>query len=580
MQSPARTPNASQPASIVGVAHEQRTLWLLPGRRLVIGSSPHCDLPLPGPGIAPRHVRLSLRPDGWVAVKTLADEPVRIGSRRQRGTTAIEPGTVLGIGLCNLTLAAAHDNVLVHLQLAWRDARASLHEARRQAPWWTLSLALHALLVWLLLWGMDAPPMAEEKGYLLRLAETTAEDGDQTDPEPVPEDPAPIVLPDRGEVEQAAVPADPDAAATEAGETAPAAGAEGDPALLRADALFDDVGRSRGTKPTGQMPAGVSKTFATDLEKLRATGLEVALLFDSTASMAGLLTDAKRDLREIVELLAELVPSARVGLLTYRDHGDAYVTRQTRLGVSLWEALAFLSSVRADGGGDFEEAVDDALLQASRLDWSTRSRKVIVLAGDAPPRANRLQKAIGEARRFATRQGHVHCLMIGNEPKTRQPFERIAKAGSGRLLRREDRDQLSLQLLELAFGSGARDDLSQLLATRNATAGRRLRVSHLPSPGLLTATLRSPQPDAVIVEAWTQAPRDAFGDLRPALQEQRLSLAGGFALCYLVNMALEEHRLHVEPIEPKPPRGKTGIDADLGRALEQLGAVRRLRPKR
>ena len=58
--------------------------------------------------------------------------------------------------------------------------------------------------------------------------------------------------------------------------------------------------------------------------------IEVAFVLDSTGSMAGLIEGAKRKIWSIVQELAagQPQPEIRMGLVAYRDRGDAWVTRR------------------------------------------------------------------------------------------------------------------------------------------------------------------------------------------------------------------------------------------------------------
>ena len=169
----------------------------------------------------------------------------------------------------------------------------------------------------------------------------------------------------------------------------------------------------KAEKWTPPAPAGVSKRFVKTVASLRRSGLEIVFCFDSTGSMGPILDAAKADLLELFELVQELVPRTRMGIITYRDRGDEYVTRATRLGVGRFEALAFLSSVTAGGGGDYPEAVDEALLLASKFPWRPGARKITILVGDAPPHENRMRRAVSTARRMSKRNGQVHVLVSG-----------------------------------------------------------------------------------------------------------------------------------------------------------------------
>jgi hypothetical protein len=81
-------------------------------------------------------------------------------------------------------------------------------------------------------------------------------------------------------------------------------------------------------------------------------------------------------------------PVVRVGLVTYRDHGDEYVTRSWPLTQDLDDIEAALASLVADGGGDTPEAVSEALQAAvADMNWeeSQKTGRLLFLIGDAGP---------------------------------------------------------------------------------------------------------------------------------------------------------------------------------------------------
>jgi hypothetical protein len=77
--------------------------------------------------------------------------------------------------------------------------------------------------------------------------------------------------------------------------------------------------------------------------------------------------------------------SVRYGLVVYRDEGDTFVTRS----FDFADAATFkanLAQQSSDGGGDYPEAVEQALAAARALSWRTGNvARLAFLIGDAPP---------------------------------------------------------------------------------------------------------------------------------------------------------------------------------------------------
>lgn len=122
-----------------------------------------------------------------------------------------------------------------------------------------------------------------------------------------------------------------------------------------------------------------------------APRIEVLFVLDSTGSMASAIHEAKE---RILAIGAEIAsgdprPDVRFGIVTFRDRGDAYVTKRWPL-TRDWDATrAALATIEADGGGDTPEAVVQALHEGIRDTKWTLSQdvmKVVYLIGDAPPK--------------------------------------------------------------------------------------------------------------------------------------------------------------------------------------------------
>jgi Mg-chelatase subunit ChlD len=118
--------------------------------------------------------------------------------------------------------------------------------------------------------------------------------------------------------------------------------------------------------------------------------VDVVFVLDTTGSMGGLLEGAKAKIWSIAGTMAKGKPAPvlRVGLVAYRDKGDAYVTKVIGLTEDLDAIYARLQELDADGGGDEPENVRQGLHDAlTKIEWSKdrSALKVLFLVGDAPP---------------------------------------------------------------------------------------------------------------------------------------------------------------------------------------------------
>ncbi|MGD8339506.1 MAG: vWA domain-containing protein [Gammaproteobacteria bacterium] len=169
--------------------------------------------------------------------------------------------------------------------------------------------------------------------------------------------------------------------------------------------------------------------------------IEVVFVLDTTSSMSGLIAAAKEKIWSIATTLAqaEQSPEIHMGLVAYRDRGDAYVTDVVDLSTDLDTMYGRLMQYEAVGGGDGPESVNLALHDAvNRISWSQdpSSYQVIFLVGDAPPHMD----YEGEAQypdivRAATAKGLVvNTVQCGDMQQTIGPWTEIARLGNGRYM--------------------------------------------------------------------------------------------------------------------------------------------------
>jgi len=132
--------------------------------------------------------------------------------------------------------------------------------------------------------------------------------------------------------------------------------------------------------------------------------LELMLVCDTTGSMGDELEFLKTEFADIIKTVkagnSDL--PVRVSVNFYRDEGDDYVVLPFPFTEDTDEAATILSQQRADGGGDFEEAVEQALDDAiNNHDWNPDAyAKLLILVLDAPPHdfaAAKMRELAGQA---------------------------------------------------------------------------------------------------------------------------------------------------------------------------------------
>jgi Mg-chelatase subunit ChlD len=188
--------------------------------------------------------------------------------------------------------------------------------------------------------------------------------------------------------------------------------------------------------------------------------LDVVLAIDCTGSMADELDAIKYQLHSVLEKLNPAM-FLRVGLVAYKDHGDEYVTKSQPLTADLPAILSCLKDLRASGGGDTPEAVDEALHTAvEELNWDSdpQTTRLLFLIGDAGPHPGSRYDVLTEARVASDRHIKIETIgCSGIESCGEQEFRDMASLSGGQFhyLTYHQRDMIYQVPQTYALHSGA-----------------------------------------------------------------------------------------------------------------------------
>jgi Mg-chelatase subunit ChlD len=166
--------------------------------------------------------------------------------------------------------------------------------------------------------------------------------------------------------------------------------------------------------------------------------IDVVFVLDTTGSMSGLIEGAKQKIWSIANTIATAQPRpvVRMGLVGYRDRGDAYITKLTPLTDDLDAIYAELMTFEAGGGGDSPESVNQAILEGITLQpWSDdpRALKLVYLVGDAPPHMDYEQDTkYHETCSSAASKGIIiNTIQCGGDLDTTPIWQEIARLSEG-----------------------------------------------------------------------------------------------------------------------------------------------------
>ena len=192
--------------------------------------------------------------------------------------------------------------------------------------------------------------------------------------------------------------------------------------------LFTDVAEGSITVTSGDASATAPFTaeerdltveLTASAEKLNV--IEIMLVVDVTGSMGDEISFLKAELSDVINRIDanDKDTVIKLAMLFYRDTDDRvpfdyYDFTDVTDSKNLADQQAALNSQYADGGGDYPEAVDEALNIAVNKQWSTGSTtKIIFHVLDAPAHnGDKYEKKLVNATKTAAEKGIRICPII------------------------------------------------------------------------------------------------------------------------------------------------------------------------
>lgn len=149
--------------------------------------------------------------------------------------------------------------------------------------------------------------------------------------------------------------------------------------------------------------------FTVSRQAPAARKLDLMLVIDTTGSMGDEIRYLQSELAAILGGLRGRHQGLdlRVGFVFYRDLGDDYVTSTVPLTGDLTAAQAELRQHYAGGGGDYPEAMDQAMIRAAGQDWRHDAVKSLLLVADAPPHDSKVALTWRAAEHLRAARVHI-----------------------------------------------------------------------------------------------------------------------------------------------------------------------------
>jgi len=241
----------------------------------------------------------------------------------------------------------------------------------------------------------------------------------------------------------------------------------------RAQPGYDVEVRAGGeSKIFSHVPIPRDKPLVVTFEQRPEPSNAVDLMFvvDTTGSMQDEIDFLREELKDVINRARKGAGQLdiEVSVNFYRDRHDDYVIKPYPFTADIDEAVRRIAREKAEGGGDYPEAVEQALTNAvSGHEWRRSARtRLLFLVGDAPPRdepqiIDELHEATLEAAELGIRI--VPVASSGVDVNTEYLMRFLAAATGGTYVFLTDHSGIGNDHLEAAVGEFEVRPLNDLL---------------------------------------------------------------------------------------------------------------------
>lgn len=151
-------------------------------------------------------------------------------------------------------------------------------------------------------------------------------------------------------------------------------------------------------------------------DPLESIKLDVLYLLDATGSMSDEIESIKSTLASVASRISDIDAAVdlRMGMVAYRDRGDAYVTQVYEFDSDIQAFADRVAGVQADEGGDTPESVNEALhASLDSVEWRQDDTvRLVIMVADAGPHMDyQNDPGYDEAMATALRRGvKIHTI--------------------------------------------------------------------------------------------------------------------------------------------------------------------------
>ncbi len=175
-----------------------------------------------------------------------------------------------------------------------------------------------------------------------------------------------------------------------------------------------------------------------NVSRVPLSNVDIMLVVDATGSMGDEINYLKVEFDDVINRVKQQMANRqlRIGSVFYRDKGDEYVTKAKDFTTDVSSIQSFVNQQSAGGGGDFPEAVDEAVKVALEQSWSTQAvTRILFLVLDAPPHddaesVDKMRKMVEKASQKGVKIIPITASGIGKSTEFLMRFSAIATNGT------------------------------------------------------------------------------------------------------------------------------------------------------
>jgi len=142
--------------------------------------------------------------------------------------------------------------------------------------------------------------------------------------------------------------------------------------------------RVLSTTSTGKILANISAKPQKENAPLYWGKLELAIIFDSTASMSPIILEVKNTINNLISEIKKRVPNTKLGLVGYR--GDCNICsclEKESLTSDVEKIISLVESINIICSSCWYSPCDKALQEINQWYWSSNTIKILIIIGDA-----------------------------------------------------------------------------------------------------------------------------------------------------------------------------------------------------